>query len=75
MIIYVFNRSFPPKLESKTFLKILKTLKYLNLRKMARAGAGAGIFDKPEPYKNGPAPQHCFESRSRCPLISDPDRK
>jgi hypothetical protein len=30
--------------------------------KIVRAGAGAGIFDKPdlEPDKNGPAPQHCF---------------
>jgi hypothetical protein len=32
--------------------------------KMARAGVGAGIFDKlepepePEPHKNGPTPQH-----------------
>jgi hypothetical protein len=28
--------------------------------KMIRAGAGAGIFDKLEPVKNGPAPQHCL---------------
>jgi hypothetical protein len=30
------------------------------MRKMVRAGAGIGIFDKqePEPHKNGPAPQH-----------------
>jgi hypothetical protein len=26
--------------------------------KIVRAGAGAGIFDKLEPDKNGPAPQH-----------------
>jgi hypothetical protein len=25
----------------------------------AEAGAGAEIFDKLEPHKNGPAPQHC----------------
>jgi hypothetical protein len=31
------------------------------MRKMVRAGAGAGIFDKqePEPHKNRPAPQLC----------------
>jgi hypothetical protein len=30
------------------------------MRKMVRAGAGAGNFDKqePEPHKNGQAPQH-----------------
>jgi hypothetical protein len=32
--------------------------------KIVRAGAGAGIFGKPEPElepdKNGPAPQHWF---------------
>jgi hypothetical protein len=32
------------------------------MRKLVRAEAGAGIFDKqetePEPHKNGPAPQH-----------------
>jgi hypothetical protein len=31
----------------------------------ARAGAlaGAGVFDKPEPLKNGPDLQHCFRER------------
>jgi hypothetical protein len=29
---------------------------------MVIAGAGAGIFYKLEPDKNGPAPPHCLEA-------------
>jgi hypothetical protein len=32
---------------------------FFSMGKMVGAGAGAEIFDKPEPHKNGPAPQHC----------------
>jgi hypothetical protein len=43
--------------------------------KMVCAGAGAGIFDKPElePHKNGPAPQYCCKSNllpfTRMPIL------
>jgi hypothetical protein len=37
------------------------------MRKMVRAGAG--IFDKPEPYKNGPAPQHWLSPMVRTYLL------
>jgi hypothetical protein len=38
---------------------------------MVRAGVGAGIFDKLEPHKNRPAPQHCtvlIKHTSTCTL-------
>jgi hypothetical protein len=55
MIIYVFKKH-------ENFSKTNKIFDFFNLkRKMLRAGARAGTFDKlePEPHKTGPALQHC----------------
>jgi hypothetical protein len=34
-------------------------LKYTGVEEKVEVGAGAEIFDKPEPHKYGSAPQHC----------------
>jgi hypothetical protein len=38
--------------------------------KMVGAGAGAEIFDKLEPHKNGPAPQHWANLLLTCKAVT-----